>query len=55
MSFFDDIKAKVEEMLGGAGEDITGSIGDAAGNVTDITDHVQDSILGNGEGGDSEK
>ncbi|HET6746986.1 MAG TPA: hypothetical protein VFH06_02675 [Candidatus Saccharimonadales bacterium] len=46
MSFFDDIKAKAEELLGNSGEDVRTTIEDMTGNVTDITGQVQDSLSG---------
>lgn len=55
MSFFDDIKAKAEELLGGAGEDVGGTINDTVGSITDHTDQLQDILPGGGENNEENK
>jgi hypothetical protein len=45
MSIFDEIRSKAEEMLGGTAEDV-------GGQITDITEHIQNTkedILSGGE------
>lgn len=42
MSFFDDIRAKIEEVMGGAGEQIGTTVEDAKGQIEDVSGQAED-------------
>ncbi|HEU5121665.1 MAG TPA: hypothetical protein VFT59_02375 [Candidatus Saccharimonadales bacterium] len=49
MSIFDDIKAKAEEFMAGAPEEINNQVEDATGGLTDVTQQAQDILPDNQE------
>jgi hypothetical protein len=58
MSFFDDIRAKAEELMGGAGEQLGSSVEDVSGQVEEATSQVEEvknNILPGEEQGDEQK
>ena len=58
MSFFDDIRAKAEELIGGAGEQLGGGVEEISSQIEDVTgqvDEAKNNLLQNGEQGDESK
>jgi hypothetical protein len=49
LSIFDDIKAKAEEFMGGAPEEINNHIEDATNSLGDLPEQAQDILPGDNQ------